>query len=638
RERSALMADAFRPLISDPRQLSAALFLAASQVGLAPPYEGRELRFGTKTFRTLLTSLLTQQQSDLGGAVETAADIPTSVPDYAVLVNQLIQQGHLRLAGDHHAEGPARSIAAVHDALLAIAGEEGSGAVARKQVLATTLLLDSTTVDEAIVLSRLLAHQKLRIGMGDKSILSALGLAACPATTEPDAIQAMATSVKQAFARRPDFAALAQTISEAAIFEDTRETLHLLEERAAPTPGVPVLTMSAYPVTSFQEVLTRLRKSTAGAAACEYKYDGARVQVHLRTGSNGIISGRIFSRNIEDNTPKYESLLYVLDQQRLPHVSDCILEGEVVAIDRQTNRLLPFQILQQKVTTDFCLFAFDLLELNGNSLLERSLEDRREILRTHFSTRGGFFEFVASHDVTVSADISDDEAINKIQRVLEQAVGSSCEGLMVKTLDAPYRAGERSFSWMKVKHDYILSSVADSASSPEKHRKQQDHGAFLPDALDLIPIGAYHGRGRRAGVYGSFLLAAFDPLRQRFETIGKVGSGFTDASLEEITNRFQADALTSPPAEYDTNLIRSLQPDVWFQPREVWEIRATQLTLSPSHTCGRGVDLDSSKGLALRFPRFLRVRDDKSIQDATSSCDIRQFYQQQFGSEDAEST
>lgn len=264
-----------------------------------------------------------------------------------------------------------------------------------------------------------------------------------------------------------------------------------------------------------------------------------------------------------------------------------------------------------------------------------------------------------------------------VRDFLELAVTSGCEGLMVKTLDgdsSSYRAGARSYSWMKLKQDYLSESTAEADGSSKSSdaagsSKNRDTGAFLPDTLDLVPIGAFYGKGRRTGGFGSFLLATYNSSSGKFEvreltrhpsnratnprclpfvfqTIGKVGSGFSDAEMADASARLESMATETPttgnsvPQEFVSNTIPSRHPDVWLAPTEVWEIKATQLTMSPSYTCGtellatptspdqRDAAGKRGKGLALRFPRFLRRRMDKSPRDATDSEQVVELFRQ----------
>ncbi|GLD98297.1 hypothetical protein PINS_up006994 [Pythium insidiosum] len=492
--------------------------------------------------------------------------------------------------------------------------------------------------------------------MGEKSILSALAIACVPEQTEElclpsaPARRRWIAAVTQAYSQLPDYGALATVLSRLAADlsvlhagDDTDSLLDTMTERllrdAAPVVGTPVLPMAAYPLASVREALDRLRKAGSGAT-CEHKYDGARVQLHWRRRDG---SGRIFSRNLEDQTTRYGSLLETIASQVSSEVQELVVEGEVVAIDRVSRSFLPFQVLQQvspddsTPTAELCLYMFDLLTLNGENWMNRSLFDRRRALSSVLHPRSGHLELVTSVDLSFETD-SEQEQEDKMLQALRSAVESGCEGLMVKTLheNSAYRAGARSFAWMKLKQDYLASPDQATASGDEQAQtKDRSHGTFLPDTLDLVPVAAYFGRGRRAGQFGSFLLASYDSSTGRYETIGKVGSGFSDAALAELSDALRDDIMPDGPSPLIVSAPSQARPDVWCQPRHVWEIKATQVTRSPSYMTAHSLlseDTDGSgaarrpKGLGLRFPRFVRVRSDKSAEQATDSAEMARLF------------
>jgi DNA ligase-1 len=362
------------------------------------------------------------------------------------------------------------------------------------------------------------------------------------------------------------------------------------------------------------------------AFTCEYKYDGERAQVHYiaspppaaaaaaaaASASNNKPSFSIFSRNSESYTTKFPDVIAALPAafappaDGAPAVTSCILDGEVVAVDPETGRIKPFQVLQhrgkkdvniQDVSIAVAYFLFDILLLNGRSLLHLSLRERREIMHTVFRETPSV-RFARGSD---SSDVED------IQAFLEQSVAEGCEGLMVKTLDvdARYTPFKRSHSWLKLKKDYMEG---------------------VGDTLDLVVLGAYRGKGKRTGVYGGFLLACFDAASEEFQSICKVGTGFSDADLEQLTNALEAHVIDSMRADYRVD--SGLKADVWFDAHLVFEIRAADLSLSPVHSAAIGL-VDPNRGIALRFPRYLKLRDDKAATDATSAEQVAAMYRSQ---------
>jgi DNA ligase 1 len=325
---------------------------------------------------------------------------------------------------------------------------------------------------------------------------------------------------------------------------------------------------------------------------------------------------KIYSRNAENLTPKYPDVVRVLPTALKNDCKDAsfVLDAEAVAYDVERKQVLPFQelqtrkrkdVLEANVKVQVCIFVFDLLFFDGKSLLLEPLSKRREVLMSSFCSIEGIFMFAEGHDSRDPEEIMD---------LLNDSVKAGCEGLMVKALEGPnatYEPANRSQNWLKVKKDYLDG---------------------LGDTLDLVPIGGFIGRGRRTGTYGGFLLACYDPENEEFQTVCKIGTGFTDEDLENISSYYndkeENRLLDSPKSYYRFSGNKGIEPDVWFEPCQVWEVKCADLSISPAHTAAIG-QVDPAKGIALRFPRYLRLRDDKGPDDATTSDQVSELYSNQ---------
>ena len=210
------------------------------------------------------------------------------------------------------------------------------------------------------------------------------------------------------------------------------------------------------------------------------------------------------------------------------------------------------------------------------------------------------------------AQYGDTNDLEEIQVLLDESVKASCEGLMIKMLDTEdsgYEPSKRSRNWLKVKKDY-LSGIGDS--------------------LDLVVLGAYYGKGKRTSVYGAFLLACYNSSRQTYETICNIGTGFSEAILEELHTELKDHTIDKPKPFYTHSSVPKDQPDIWFEPRFVWEVKTADLTLSPRYKAGSDALNDSGgKGISLRFPRFIKRRDDKKADEATGARMVVELYRKQ---------
>ncbi|KAI5291142.1 hypothetical protein KEM54_006132 [Ascosphaera aggregata] len=548
------------------------------------------------------------------------------------------------------------TIEGVYDSLVRIAKCKGTGSQEMKQSIMEALLRDTRGAEESRYVVRTLA-QHLRIGAVKATMLIALARAflyskpagaqfATHSRTELTKLKKdelmnfylrAEEVVKASYARHPNYADLVPALLEIgpnpALLVRCGLTLH-----------IPLSPMLGSITRDLPEMLEKLRGRDF---SCEYKYDGQRAQVHC--DSSGKVT--IFSRHLEVMTDKYPDLLSIIPQIRGENVSSFILEGEVVAVNQTTGDLLPFQTLANRakknvdlgsIKVNVCLFAFDLMYLNGSPLLDRSFRERRDLLRTLFIPITNRFAWVRSLDAT-SAQSED------IASFFRKATSAKCEGIMVKVLDTytaeiPEDMGDRVFMVEPLKQQETDSPQTPKSSQKKPRRKillstyepdkrleswlkvKKDYSASS-DTLDLVPIAAWHGQGRKAQWWSPILLAVRNPDTGTLEAVTKCMSGFTDRFYLSLKEKYSEGSENVIARSYYVDY-NGPEPDVWFNPQEVWEIAFADITLSPTYKAAIGL-VDDERGLSLRFPRFLKVREDKGIDEASSSEFLATLYKKQ---------
>ncbi|KAF2131680.1 ATP-dependent DNA ligase [Dothidotthia symphoricarpi CBS 119687] len=527
------------------------------------------------------------------------------------------------------------TVQGVHKGLLTIATIEGQGSQGRKVDAIKKLLsaADAQTAgkqidiekdkggpSEAKYIVRTL-EGKLRLGLAERTVVVALSQAMIfhemsqeskiPSTAD---LAKAESTLKSVYSELPSYEVIVPAMLE--------HGLSNLPERCRLQPGVPLKPMLAKPTKSITEVLDRFEGKDF---TCEYKYDGERAQIHFvahdaamemataapAVGKSDRGVSNIFSRNSEDLSKKYPDILAKLPTWIKQGTSSFVLDCETVAWDMVEKKVLPFQQLMTRkrkdvkvedVKVQVCVFAFDILYLNGEALVNKSFRERREALLGAFDPVEGEFAF---------AKFGNTNELEEIQILLEDSVKASCEGLMVKMLDGPessYEPSKRSQNWLKVKKDYL---------------------AGVGDSLDLVVLGAYFGRGKRTSWYGAFLLACYNPKTQNYETVCNIGTGFSEAILETLHKQLSEIVIDRPKPFYTHSSGNKDQPDVWFEPRYVWEVKTADLTLSPRYRAAADEVSGGGKGISLRFPRFIKERDDKKPDEASTSRMIAEMYQRQ---------
>jgi DNA ligase 1 len=466
-------------------------------------------------------------------------------------------------------------VAGVADTLRQIADAEGPGSQGRKLDLLAGLLARATPL-EARYLLRLVTGA-LRLGVGTPTILEALAQVHAGGRADRPVLE-------RAYNICCDLGLVAAALAGGGV---------AAVEQIRVRPGNPVRAMLAQRLSDATEIVAKL----GGECAAEYKYDGMRIQAH-RTADGAI---ELFTRRLERVSAQFPDVVELLAAGLGP--AEAIIEGEVVAFDAAAGELRPFgEVMTRRRKHGIAeavrdvpvgLFCFELLYADGADLTILPYPQRRARLAEAIMVSPQLRLTTATEVTTPAA----------LDAAFEQAVTDGCEGLVCKSVSpaAVYQAGARGWLWIKLKRDYRTE---------------------LSDTVDLVVVGAFAGRGRRAGVYGALLLAAYDPASDIFRAVTKCGTGFSDADLAALPSRLAP--LVSPglPARVDARQ----QPDVWFEPGLVLEILSAELTLSPNYTAAWG-QIKEHSGLAMRFPRFTgRWRDDKAPEDATTTSELVDLY------------
>lgn len=423
---------------------------------------------------------------------------------------------------------------------------------------------------------------KLRLGFSDMTVIDALSWM----ITGDKSLRA---PIENAYNICADIGFIAHELKEKGIKAIEAMKIHI---------GVPIRPAAAERMPTAKAIIKKV-----GVCVAQPKLDGFRLQIHIdKTGKKTHIE--FFSRNLQKMTPMFPELVKEFSRIK---VKTMICEGEAIAYDPNTGSFLPFQetvkrkrkhgIAEAKVELPLQVFIFDLLYLNGRDLLNESHEQRREkLLHLFKSFKSDIIHVVEEKKITT---------VQELEHYFAQNIASGLEGLVVKRPDAVYQPGKRNFNWIKL--------------------KRQEEGK-LEDTIDCVILGYYAGRGRRADFgIGAFLVGVFDPNKDRFETIAKVGTGLKDKDWKELKKK--CDEIKSLKQPHNIECAKELFPDVWVYPEIVCLVRADEITLSPVHTAGKTKD---KFGYALRFPRFMGYRPDKSARQATTIKEISTLYRDQF--------
>lgn len=559
-----LMADLFKK--ADKEEVRYIIYI--TQGVLAPPFEGVEFGMAEKMVEEAIAIATGFTKEDVTKEYRKKGDM-------GLAAEEIKGKTKLRSMRD-----TKLTVTSFYEAMRKIAATSGSGSKDSKIKMLASVLAAASPIEAKYAAKY--PMDALRLGLGDATMLEALSVAFCGDRKKKDALE-------NAYNLCSDLGLVGETIANKGI---------AAVERFKVTIFKPIRPALAERLPTAEEIIEKMN----GQCAVDQKYDGFRCQIH-KQGKRV----KIFSRRLEDTTEMYPDIVKAtLSEMKAESV---IFEGEALAYNEDTREFLPFQeTIQRKrkhgvedkvEEMPLHLFAFDMMYLDGKDYMSEPYKKRREVLEK--TIRAGGIIRPAGSILATSA--------KQLEEFFQDSIENGLEGIIAKDLSAPYVAGARKFSWIKMKRSYK---------------------GELEDTVDLVIVGYYLGRGMRTEFkFGGLLGAVYNKKRDMFETISRIGSGFTEAQMKEFKLMLDKIKTESKPARVDS----IVKPDFWVAPKYVVTVKADEITKSPMHTCGREKDKSGIEvGYALRFPRLVgeeTVRKDKSVEEATTTKEIIEMYNDQ---------
>ncbi len=456
----------------------------------------------------------------------------------------------------------------VYDAMMRIASASGPGSQEHKIKILTEMLNNSSPLEARYLVRFVLG--RLRLGVGDPTILDALSVAHAGDKSLRD-------SLERAYNVCADMGHVAKVF-----YHDPK---HI--SRFKVQPFKPLMPALAERLSTPKEIIEKI-----GKCGVEMKYDGLRLQCHKKDGKT-----EIYSRNLEKMTHMFPDVVEAMGKLKAKEV---IFEGEALAYNKKKERYFSFQQTMHRrrkhgieaASKEFPLnvFVFDILYLDGKDLTNRPYEERRKFIKKLFKQK--ILKPAGSRIVSKT---------EKLRDIFKESLSHGLEGIMAKDLKASYTAGKRKFAWIKLKKSY----------------------GKAVDTVDGVIVGYYLGRGQRAEFeFGGVLVAVYNTDSGKLETVAKVATGFTEEEMVEFRKMLEKTKTKKPPK----NLDYKIEVDFWVEPKVVIEVAFDEITISPMHTAG-----GKGKGYALRFPRIMKLRKDKTVKEITTSHEIEQMYELQRG-------
>ncbi len=552
---------------------------------IAPQFEGKEIGFGEKLIAEGIAKATGFNREEVEKSFNKTGDLGNTAEEFLKKKKQLSLQTQ------------ELSVEKVFTNLKKMSESEGNGSQDLKTKVLAELFNYASPIESRYIARIPLGN--IRLGVGDPTIMDAYAMLLTK--EEQDNLK---TKKENASSKKEEKeitdegrkikVELREKIESAYnVDSDLGEIAQILKTQGIKglneikiKPGTPIRPTAAERLPSAKEIIEKL-----GKCAVEAKYDGFRLQIS-KDGDNV----KIFSRQSEEMTGMFPEITKAVKDYIIP--KRCIVEGEALAFNEDTQEYYPFQVtIQRKRKYEIekkakeyplNLFLFDVMYVDHENYMDKPLVERRKKLLS-IVREGGLIKLSEQKIIDNAKDLED---------FFEDAISRGLEGIIAKDLSAPYIAGARKFAWIKLKRSYK---------------------GTLSDTLDLTVIGYYGGKGKRTEFgLGALLVAAYNEQNDTFESVAKIGTGLTESTLTQMQEMLFKDKVKNKPAR----VISEVEPDYWVSPKYVIETRADEITKSPMHSCGK----DNGTGYALRFPRMIKLRSDKKPEQSTTTSEVKQMF------------
>lgn len=555
-EITRILAELFKSLSA--QEIAKVVYLLQGKVG--PAYEGIDFGMAERTIIKSSMSALNVDRHYFEKEFKKSGDLGTTVESFKKLYTSF--------------EEKDMEVLAVFDFFYRIATATGNGSQDIKVSLLSQLIRQLDSLSGRYLVR--LPTGIIRLGFSDMTILDAYSWM----LTGDKSLRSV---IETAYHVRPDLGFIGKTLKE--------KGLNGLKE-IEPKVFTPIIMMKAERMSSASEIIKQI-----GKCLVEPKFDGFRLQVHY-SGSDPpggsdptepTAKVKLFSRSLEDVTYMYPDI--VEGVRREVKVDELIIEGEAIGYNPKTGEFLPFQETVQRkrkynigtkvIEVPLKLFAFELLYLNGKNFIKLPFIERRRALEQVTVKNKDISKQVIAVDHQEEVDKEE-----RLEEIFDRAVAKKLEGVIAKKIDGIYQPGARGWNWIKYKRSY---------------------SSKINDTIDCLVMGYDFGKGKRVDFgLGAFLVGIRNEKNEQFMTVAKIGTGLTDEEWRELKIKSEKLRIKEKPSNYSVD--KMAECDVWVSPKIVVEIKADEITKSPTHTAG----------FALRFPRLERFRDDKKPQDVTT--------------------